>query len=150
ISNLTAMFLQYLCVKLGVASGRDLAQICREHYTKPIIMLMWIFAEIAIISTDLAEVVGSAIALQLLFGIPLFVGCIITGLDVLVILYLHGRGFRYIEALILALIVIISACLIAECFFSKPSLFGILMGFVPSIEIVKNSDMLYTAIAIFG
>lgn len=150
ISNLVAMFLQYLCVKLGVASGRDLAQACREHYSKPIVGLLWIFAEMAMVSTDLAEVIGSGIALQLLFGIPIIVGCIITGLDVLIILFLQGKGFRYIEALIIALIIIIGACLMAEFFFSKPSLVGILRGFVPSADIIKNSDMLYTAIGIFG
>ncbi|MES2218808.1 MAG: Nramp family divalent metal transporter [Pseudomonadota bacterium] len=150
ISNLVAMFLQYLCVKLGVASGRDLAQACREHYSKPIVILLWIFAEIAMISTDLAEVVGSAIALQLLFGLPLVLGCIITGLDVLIILFLQSRGFRYIEALIIALITVIGACLIAECFFAKPSLMGIVMGFVPNTTILKNPEMLYSAIGIFG
>ncbi len=150
ISNLVAMFLQYLCVKLGVASGHDLARACRDHYPKHIVMLLWIFAEIAIISTDLAEVVGSGIALQLLFGIPLLVGCIITGLDVLIILFLQSKGFRYIEALIIALIIVIGTCLVAEFFFSKPSLVGILMGFVPNANIIKNSSMLYTAIGIFG
>jgi manganese transport protein len=150
IANLVAMFLQYLCVKLGVASGRDLAQACREHYPKPIVWLLWVFAEIAMVSTDLAEVVGSAIALQLLFGIPLIVGCIITGLDVLLILFLQGKGFRYIEALIITLIVIIGGCLIAEIFFSKPNLAGIIIGFVPSTDLLKNPGMLYTAIGIFG
>ena len=149
-SSVVAMFLQYLCVKLGVASERDLAQICREQYRKPVAMLMWVFAEIATVSTDMAEVVGSAIAMQLLFGLPLLAGCIITGLDVFIILYLQGRGFRYIESLIITLIIIISACLISEIYFSKPSLIGILIGFVPNTEIIKNSTMLYMAIAIFG
>lgn len=149
-SSVVAMFLQYLCVKLGVASERDLAQICREQYRKPVAMLMWVFAEIAMVSTDMAEVVGSAIAMQLLFGLPLLAGCIITGLDVFIILYLQGRGFRYIESLIITLIIIISTCLISEIYFSKPSLIGILMGFVPNTEIIKNSTMLYMAIAIFG
>lgn len=150
ISNLVAMFLQYLCVKLGVSSGRDLAQACREHYSKPTVILLWIFAEIAIVSTDLAEVVGSGIALQLLFGIPLVSGCIITGLDVLVVLFLQSRGFRYIEALIITLIALIGVCLLIECFFSKPSLIGILIGLVPSTEIIKNPSMLYMAIGILG
>lgn len=150
ISNLVAMFLQYLCVKLGVASGRDLAQACRDHYPKSIVGLLWIFAEIAMVSTDLAEVIGSGIALQLLFGIPLVLGCVITGLDVLIILFLQGRGFRYVETLIISLIAIIGTCLVAEFFFSKPSLVGIVMGFVPSADILMNPGMLYTAIGIFG
>lgn len=150
ISNLVAMFLQHLCVKLGVASGRDLAQACREHYPKSIVKLLWVFAEIAMVSTDLAEVIGSGIALQLLFGIPLIVGCLITGLDVLIILFLQGKGFRYIEALIVALITVIGVCLLAEVFFSKPSLVGIFKGFIPSPDIIKNPAMLYTAIGIFG
>jgi manganese transport protein len=150
ISNLVAMFLQYLCVKLGVASGRDLAQACRDHYSKPTVWFLWILAEIAMVSTDLAEVIGSGIALQLLFGIPLVVGCVITGLDVLVILFLQSKGFRYIEALIIALIATIGACFVAEFFFSKPSVIGMLLGFVPTADILKNSNMLYTAIGIFG
>jgi len=150
ISNLVAMFLQYLCVKLGVASGRDLAQACRDHYSKPIVWFLWILAEIAMVSTDLAEVIGSGIALQLLFGIPLVVGCLITGFDVLVILFLQSKGFRYIEAMIIALIATIGICFAAEFVFSKPSLVGMLMGFVPSVDILRNSNMLYTAIGIFG
>jgi len=150
ISNLVAMFLQYLCVKLGVASERDLAQACREHYSKPVVALLWVFAEVAMISTDLAEVVGSAIALQLLFGLPLVIGCLITGFDVLLIFFLQSRGFRYIEALIISLIIIIGACLTAELFFSKPHLMSVFKGFVPGANILKNSDMLYAAIGIFG
>jgi manganese transport protein len=150
ISNLVAMFLQYLCVKLGVASGRDLAQACRDHYSKPTVWFLWILAEIAMVSTDLAEVIGSGIALQLLFGIPLVVGCLITGFDVLVILFLQSKGFRYIEAMIIALIATIGICFAAEFVFSKPSLVGMLMGFVPSVDILRNSNMLYTAIGIFG
>jgi manganese transport protein len=150
ISNLVAMFLQYLCVKLGVASGRDLAQACRDHYSKPTVWFLWILAEIAMVCTDLAEVIGSGIALQLLFGIPLVVGCLITGFDVLVILFLQSRGFRYIEAMIIALIATIGICFVAEFFFSKPSVIGMLMGFVPSADILTNSAMLYTAIGIFG
>jgi manganese transport protein len=150
ISNLVAMFLQYLCVKLGVASGRDLAQACRDHYSKPTVWFLWILAEIAMVCTDLAEVIGSGIALQLLFGIPLVIGCLITGFDVLVILFLQSRGFRYIEAMIIALIATIGICFVAEFFFSKPSVIGMLMGFVPSADILTNSAMLYTAIGIFG
>jgi manganese transport protein len=150
ISNLVAMFLQYLCVKLGVASGRDLAQACRDHYSKPTVWFLWILAEIAMVCTDLAEVIGSGIALQLLFGIPLVIGCIITGFDVLIILFLQSKGFRFIEALIIALIATIGICFAAEFFFSRPSLTGILLGFVPNADILRNSSMLYTAIGIFG
>jgi manganese transport protein len=150
ISNLVAMFLQYLCVKLGVASGRDLAQACRDHYSQRTVWFLWILAEIAMVSTDLAEVIGSGIALQLLFGIPLVVGCIITGFDVLIILFLQGKGFRYIEALIIVLIATIGVCFVAEFFFSRPSLTGMLLGLIPNAEILKNPNMLYTAISIFG
>jgi len=150
ISNLVAMFLQYLCVKLGVASGRDLAQACRDHYSQRTVWFLWILAEIAMVSTDLAEVIGSGIALQLLFGIPLVVGCSITGFDVLIILFLQGKGFRYIEALIIVLIATIGVCFVAEFFFSRPSLTGMLLGLIPNAEILKNSNMLYTAIGIFG
>lgn len=150
LSNITAMFLQYLCVKLGVASGYDLAQACKNHYSKSIVFFLWLLAEIAIIATDLAEVVGSGIALQLLFGLPLLIGCIITSLDVFIILYLQDKGFRYIEALIITLIIIIGICLGAELYFSKPHLHAVIKGFIPSMQIVKNPDMLYMAIGIFG
>src|SRR3954466_3115957 len=99
ISNFMAILLQHLCIKLGIATGRDLAQACRDHYSRPTVIFLWILCEFAIAACDLAEVVGSAIALQLLFGIPLVWGCIITALDVLAVLYLQNKGFRYIEAL---------------------------------------------------
>ncbi len=105
LSNLMAILLQHLCIKLGVATGRDLAQACRDHYSTPTVWFLWILCEIAIAACDLAEVVGSAIALQLLFGIPLVWGCCITALDVLAVLYLQQKGFRYIEALVIMLIV---------------------------------------------
>src|SRR3954451_13345750 len=122
ISNLMAILLQHLCIKLGVTTGRDLAQACRDHYSTPTVWCLWILCEIAIAACDLAEVVGSAIALQLLFGIPLVCGCIITALDVLAVLYLQHKGFRLIEAIVTALIVTIGLCFGAELFFSKPSL----------------------------
>src|SRR4029077_21134311 len=103
ISNLMAILLQHICVKLGVVTGRDLAQACRDHYPKPIVWFLWVLCEIAIAACDLAEVVGSAIALQLLFGIPLVWGCIITAMDVLIVLFLQNKGFRYIEALVFTL-----------------------------------------------
>lgn len=150
ISNLMAILLQHLCVKLGVATGRDLAQACRDHYPTPVVWALWFLCELAIAACDLAEVIGSAIGLQLLFGIPLVWGCIITCLDVLAVLYLQNKGFRYIEALVLTLILTIGGCFVAELFFAKPSLTGVLMGFVPSTEILKNQEMLYVSIGILG
>jgi manganese transport protein len=150
ISNLMAILLQHLSIKLGIATGRDLAQACRDHYSAPTVWFLWILCEIAIAACDLAEVVGSAIALQLLFGIPLVWGCVITSLDVLAVLYLQGKGFRYIEALVITLIVTIGGCFAAELFFSKPGIAGILLGFVPSPQIVMNPGMLYVSIGIIG
>ena len=114
ISNLMAILLQHLCIKLGVATGRDLAQACRDHYATPTVWFLWILCEIAISACDLAEVVGSAIGLQLLFGIPLVWGCLITASDVLLVLYLQTKGFRYIDAIVITLIIIIGGCFTAE------------------------------------
>ncbi len=150
ISNLMAILLQHLCVKLGVATGRDLAQACRDHYPKPVVWFLWVLCELAIAACDLAEVVGSAIALQLLFGIPLVWGCIITCLDVLAVLYLQNKGFRYVEALVITLILTIGGCFAAELFFAKPSLTGVMLGLVPSAEILTNHGMLYVSIGILG
>ena len=150
ISNLIAILLQHLCVKLGVATGRDLAQACREWHSKPVSMGLWVLCELAIAACDLAEVVGSAIALQLLFGIPLVWGCVITVLDVMIILLLQNRGFRSVEALVITLIATIGACFVAELLFAKPHLPDVLAGFVPTLEIVKNREMLFVAIGILG
>ncbi len=150
ISNFMAILLQHLCIKLGVATGRDLAQACRDHYSTVTVWFLWILCEIAIAACDLAEVVGSAIALQLLFGIPLVWGCIITALDVLAVLYLQTKGFRYIEALVITLIATIGSCFAAELIFSKPSFIGIALGFVPGPHIVTNQQMLYVSIGIIG
>src|SRR5215217_5701367 len=125
ISNLMAILLQHLCIKLGVATGRDLAQACRDHYPRPIVWFLWILCELAIAACDLAEVVGSAIALQLLFGIPLVWGCIITALDVMIVLLLQNRGFRYLEAVVITLILTIGGCFVAELIFAKPDFGGI-------------------------
>src|SRR2546428_12119907 len=119
LSNLMAILLQHLCIKLGVATGRDLAQACRDHYSTPTAWFLWILCEIAISACDLAEVVGSAIALQLLFGIPLVWGCVITCLDVLAVLYLQNKGFRYMEALVITLIAAIGRCFSARPLFLK-------------------------------
>src|SRR5213592_2207509 len=150
ISNLMAILLQHLCIKLGVATGRDLAQACRDHYSTLTVWSLWILCEIAIAACDLAEVIGSAIGLQLLFGIPLFWGCLITATDVLAVLYLQNKGFRYIEALVITLIATIGGCFTAELVFSKPELAKVLSGFVPSGQIVINQGMLYVAMGILG
>lgn len=150
ISNLMAILLQHLCIKLGVATGRDLAQACRDHYSTPVVWFLWILCEIAIAACDLAEVIGSAIGLQLLFGIPLIWGCWITCLDVLAVLFLQQKGFRYVEALVITLILTIGGCFLAELIFSKPDIGGILNGFIPTTEIFKNSEMLLIGIGILG
>jgi manganese transport protein len=150
ISNLMAILLQHLCIKLGVATGRDLAQACRDHYSVPTVWFLWFLCEIAIAACDLAEVVGSAIALQLLFHIPLLWGCIITMLDVLAVLFLQNKGFRYIEAIVITLIATVGGCFAAELIFSKPEMGGILSGFVPGPRILTNPEMLYVSIGILG
>src|SRR6266480_4819116 len=135
ISNFMAILLQHLCIKLGVTTGRDLAQACRDHYSTPVVWFLWILCEIAIAACDLAEVVGSAIALQLLFGIPLVWGCCITALDVLAVLYLQTKGFRRIEAVVAVLIATIALCFASELIFSKPNLMSVMLGFVPGPHI---------------
>jgi len=150
LSNLMAILLQHISVKLGVVTGRDLAQACRDHYSKPVVWFLWVLCEVAISACDLAEVVGSAIALQLLFGIPLVWGCVITSLDVMAVLYLQNKGFRYVEAIVITLILTIGTCFAAQLFFAKPSLAGVMLGFVPSAEILTNHKMLYISIGILG
>ncbi|MDD2763867.1 MAG: Nramp family divalent metal transporter [Opitutaceae bacterium] len=150
LSNLMAILLQALAVKLGIVTGRDLAQACRDHYSRPVTIGLWVLCELAIGACDLAEVIGSAIALNLLFHIPLVIGVCLTALDVLMILYFQHRGFRYIEALVVVLILTIGGCFLAEILFSRPDLAGVLRGFVPSPEIIRNPEMLYIAIGILG
>lgn len=150
LSNLMAILLQSLCVRLGVATGRDLAQACRDYFSPRVSFLLWILCEIAISACDLAELVGSAIGLQLLFGIPLLWGVCITALDVMMVLFLQGKGFRYIEALVITIIAIIGGCFIAEMIFAKPDAGGVLLGYVPSLEILQNQGMLYIAVGILG
>jgi manganese transport protein len=150
LSNVMAILLQHLCIKLGVATGRDLAQACRDHYSTPVVWFLWVLCELAIAACDLAEVVGSAIGLQLLFKIPLVWGCLITASDVMLVLYLQTKGFRYIEAIVITLIAIIGGCFAAELVFSKPSISGILSGLVPGPQIVANQGMLYVSIGILG
>lgn len=150
LSNLMAVLLQTLASKLGIVTGRDLAQACRDHYSKPVSMVLWVLCELAIAACDLAEVIGTAIALNLLFGIPLIWGVIITAVDVLVVLLLQNKGFRYIEALIITLIGTIGVCFLVEVIWSRPDVGGVLQGFVPTMEIIKNPEMLYIAIGILG
>lgn len=150
ISNLFAMLLQHLALKLGIATGRDLAQACRDAYSKPIAMLLWILAEIAIAATDLAEVIGSAVAINLLFGIPLPVGIIITAIDVLLILFLQNKGFRWLELIVAVLMLTIFMCFAYEIAVASPEVNAILGGILPSPEIVFNADKLYIAIGILG
>ncbi len=151
LSNLMAILLQSLAIKLGVATGQDLAQACRSSYRKPVSVGLWIIAEIAIAACDLAEVIGSAIALQLLFHIPLMVGVLITSLDVLVILFLQNRGFRYLEALVIVLIGTIAVLFGIELLLSKPELAPILSNLlIPRMQIITNPEMLYIGISILG
>ena len=150
LSNLMAILLQSLCVRLGVVTGRDLAQACRDYFSPRVSFLLWILCEIAISACDLAELVGSAIGLQLLFGTPLVWGVCITALDVIMVLFLQGKGFRYIEALVITIIAIIGGCFIAEMIFAKPDAGGVLLGYVPSLEILQNQAMLYIAVGILG
>ncbi len=150
LSNLMAILLQALCVRLGVATGRDLAQACRDYFSPRVNFCLWVLCEIAIAACDLAELLGSAIALQLLFGIPLIWGVCITALDVLVLLFLQGKGFRYVEALIIMLVATVGICFTAEIIFSRPDAGGILLGYLPKQEILRNPEMLYIAIGILG
>ena len=150
LSNLMAILLQSLCAKLGIVTGRDLAQACRDHYSNPVTVALWLLCEVAICACDLAEVIGSAVALNLLFKIPLIWGVCLTALDVLVVLYLQNKGFRYIEALVITLILVIGGCFLLEILFSQPNAGAILNGFVPKPEIVQNTAMLLIAIGILG
>jgi len=150
LSNIMAIILQSLCSRLAIGSGRDLAQACRDAFPRPVAWVLWAFAEIAIIATDIAEVVGTAIGLNLLFGIPLELGVIITALDVFLILALQRLGFRWIEAFVIALLALIFACFIVQIALANPDWRGVILGFAPTVEIVKNPAMLYLALGIIG
>ncbi|MFP5355284.1 MAG: Nramp family divalent metal transporter [Gemmatimonadota bacterium] len=150
ISNLMAVLLQGLASKLGIVTGRDLAQACRDHYTRPVAFVLWVLCEVAIAACDLAEVIGTAIALNLLFGIPLAWGVGITALDVLLVLYLQNKGFRVLEALVISLVAVVGLCFLFELFISRPEFGAVMRGFIPSTEIVRNREMLYIAIGILG
>lgn len=150
LSNLMAMVLQALAGKLGIVTGRDLAQACRDHYSRPVSFVLWVLCELAIAACDLAELIGTAIALNLLFGIPLLWGVILTAFDVLIVLLLQNKGFRYLEALVITLIGTIGICFLVELVWSQPAVSEVLGGFVPSAEIVNNPEMLYIAVGILG
>jgi manganese transport protein len=150
ISNIMAIILQALCARLAIATGRDLAQACRDAYPRPVAWGLWALAELAICATDLAEVIGTAIGLNLLFGLPLEIGVVITALDVFLILYLQNLGFRWVEAFVIALLGVIAVCFGIQIALADPDWGGVVRGFAPTTEIVTNSDMLYLALGILG
>ncbi|MGQ9872924.1 Nramp family divalent metal transporter [Leptodesmis sp.] len=150
LSNLMAVLLQSLCVRLGVVTGKDLAQACRDYFSPRVTFILWVLCEIAIAACDLAELLGSAIALQLLFKIPLIWGVCITALDVLAMLALQRKGFRYVEALVIMLVSTIGICFATQIWFARPDVSAIALGFLPSKEILRNPGMLYIAIGILG
>ena len=150
LSNVMAILLQALCARLGFATGRDLAQACRDAFPRPISNVLWVMAEIAICATDLAEVIGTAIGLNLLFGIPLEIGVFITALDVFLILYLQNLGFRWIEAFVVGTLMVIAACFGVQVALADPDWRQVILGFAPTVEIVRNPEMLYLAMGILG
>ncbi|UOR05267.1 Nramp family divalent metal transporter [Hymenobacter aerilatus] len=150
ISNFFAMLLQHLAAKLGIVTGRDLAQACRDHYSRPVSLVLWVLCEIAIAACDLAEVIGSAIALNLLFGLPLTWGVALTILDVMVVLLFQNKGFRALESIVAGLMVVIFVCFIYEVVVSHPDYFALAQGLIPQPQIVTNPHMLYIAIGILG
>ncbi len=150
LSNIMAMVLQHLALKLGVATGRDLAQACRDHYARPVSLVLWVLCEISIAACDLAEVIGAAIALNLLFGIPLVAGVLITAIDILIVLFLQHKGFRIIESIVAGLIAVIFLCFVYEIIVSQPAFAAVLDGLVPKLEIIRNPNALYIAIGILG
>ena len=150
LSNLMAILLQALSARLGIASGRDLAQACRDSYSRPVTIVLWLLCEVAIAACDLAEVIGAAIALNLLIGLPLIWGVCLTALDVLIVLFLQHRGFRYVEALVIALIALIAGSFAVELWLSRPDVTALAVGFIPRTEILRNPSMLYIAIGILG
>ena len=150
VSNLMAILLQHLALKLGIATGKDLAQACHDNYSKPVRLILWFMAEIMIIACDLAEVIGSAIALNLLLNIPLAIGVVVTAADVLLILMLQKKGFRYLEAFVIALVATITAAFGLEIFLSRPEIIPLVSGFIPDIKVLGNPDALYIALGIIG
>ncbi len=150
LSNLMAILLQSLSLRLGIVTGRDLAQACRDSYSRPIAFALWVGCELAIAACDLAEVIGSAIALKLLFGLPILAGVLLTSLDVIILLALQNKGFRLLEAIVITLMGTIAVCFAAELFFSRPDMSAVFSGFLPRAEIVTDPSKLYISIAILG
>ncbi|HET6230694.1 MAG TPA: Nramp family divalent metal transporter [Longimicrobiaceae bacterium] len=150
LSNLLAVLLQGLASKLGIVTGRDLAQACRDHYSRPVVWFLWVICELAIAACDLAEVIGSAIALNLLFGLPIAWGVVLTALDVLVVLFLQQKGFRVLEALVITLVATIGIGFLFEMVLARPDVAQLVRGFVPQAEVLRNPGMLYIAIGILG
>src|SRR5436190_16758935 len=150
LSNIMAILLQALCARLGIGAGRDLAQACRDAFPRWVSICLWVLAEIAICATDLAEVIGTAIGLNLLFGIPLEIGVIITALDVFIILWLQRLGFRWVEAFIISLLGVIFVCFFFQIAMADPDWGGVIKGFAPTVDIVGNPQMLYLALGIIG
>jgi manganese transport protein len=150
LSNMMAVLLQGLSSKLGIVTGRDLAQACRDHYSRPVSLALWVLCELAIAACDLAEVIGSAIALNLLFGIPLALGVVLTALDVMLVLVLQKKGFRLLEALVIALVALVGGCFLFEILLARPELQAVLGGYLPSTQVVRNPQMLYIAMGILG
>jgi manganese transport protein len=150
LSNIMAVLLQALAVRMGVASGRDLAQLCRERFSRPVGMALWVLAEAAIVATDLAEVIGTAIALNLLFGLPMPVGVVLTAADVFIILWLQGKGFRRLEAFVVALTLIIAVCFGFEMAYASPVWGDVLRGYIPQGSVLTDPDMLFVALGILG
>ena len=150
LSNLIAILLQALCARLGIGAGRDLAQACRDAFPRPVSWSLWLAAEIAICATDLAEVIGTAIGLNLLFGVPLEIGVVLTALDVFLILWLQNLGFRWIEAFIVTLLGIIALCFAIQIAMADPDWGAVIRGFAPTTAIVTNPEMLYLSLGILG
>ncbi|VAV86782.1 Manganese transport protein MntH [hydrothermal vent metagenome] len=150
VSSMMAILLQALCARFAIATGRDLAQGCRDNYSKPVSFILWVLAELAIIATDLAEVIGTAIGLKLLFGLPLIWGVVITALDVFLILYLQSKGFRWIEAFVATMILVIAVCFAGQLILAQPDMAAVFAGFLPTPEIVTDDRMLYLALGILG
>jgi manganese transport protein len=150
LSNLMAILLQALAARLGIATGKDLAQACRDAFPRPVGLALWVACELAIVACDLAEVIGTAIALKLLFGIPLIGGALIAALDAFLLLFLMNRGFRFLEAFIVALLIVIAVCFAIQIALASPPVMAVLGGFVPSAQVVTNPEMLYIAIGILG
>ncbi len=150
LSNVMAIALQALCARLAIATGRDLAQACRDAYPRSVGYGLWLLAEFAIVATDMAEVIGTAIGLNLLFHIPLEIGVLITALDVFLVLYLQNKGFRWVEAMVIALIGVIAVCFIVQIVLADPDWGAVLGGFVPTTQLVTNPDMLYLSLGIIG